>query len=61
MHRILEVRPEIVDELAALMDVQRRSNQHQEEIYQAKQGLNDLSGRIRRFMFETPKAPSAAG
>jgi CRP-like cAMP-binding protein len=48
---IVEARPAIIDELAALMDQRQRATQRRAELHAARQKVSDLAHRIRGFLF----------
>jgi CRP-like cAMP-binding protein len=48
---VLEARPAIIDELAALMQQRERENQRRAEVRVARKKVADLSQRIRGFLF----------
>jgi len=49
--RVVEARPAIVDDLAALMEQRQRANERRAEVHVARQRVTDLSHRIRGFLF----------
>jgi CRP-like cAMP-binding protein len=58
---VLETRPAIIDELAALMEQRQRASQRRAELQVAKQKVSDLSQRIRGFLFgRSPAADEEA-
>jgi CRP-like cAMP-binding protein len=48
---IVDARPAIIDELAALMDQRQRATQRRAELHAARQKVSALAHRIRGFLF----------